>query len=273
MTFANSDPNSYMKYLTAYKNAVSSFLQYRMNLGLLLISHAFSLSGLMYLWIAIYDHGQMVGTYTLEGILFYYILLTILRTIIAEGVGIGFESADQIKDGVVTNYMLKPFSFGLEWFMKMLGKCTVNAVFIVPIVAILLFFFGQNLNLPEPIVWFQFIGMSLIGLVFYFLLYFLAAMGSFWLTTGRNAVFAMMVLGHLLNGSMIPLDLFPEWFMVFNTYSPFQFPIFIPIQAFLGRIESWSTVLLVAGVWILIFIGLITLLWKLGIKKYEAVGR
>jgi ABC-2 type transport system permease protein len=155
----------------------------------------------------------------------------------------------------------------------MLGKCTINALFIVPIIAVLLAIFGKNINLPPTIVWFQFIGMSFIGLIFYFLLYFFAAMGSFWLTTGRNAVFAMMVFSHLLNGSMVPLDLFPDWFMTFNTYSPFQFPIFIPIQAFLGRIDSWTPLLITAAVWIVIFIALIMILWRLGIKKYEAVGR
>lgn len=244
-----------------------------MNLGLLLLSHVVSLTGLTYLWIAIYRTGQTVGTYTLEAILVYYIVLTILRSIISEGVSLGFEASEEINQGVVTNYLLKPFSYPVEQFLKMAGKVTINAAFMVPLAAVLAWFAKDIIQLPTAVSWIQFVGMMLIGMVFYYLIYFISALSSFWLTNGRSAVYAFMLTGSFLNGSLIPLDLFPESLTWLVQYSPFKFLIFVPIQVFLGRIESWTPLLMQAGAWIIILITIIVLLWKLGVRKFEAVGR
>ena len=262
-----------MKYLTVYKNALSSFLQYRMNLGLLVISHMVSLTGLVFLWISIYAAGQTVGSYTLEGILFYYIALTILRTVVAEGVGMAFEISQEINQGIIANYMLKPFSYTFEQFYKFLGKVTINAIFIFPIVAVLVYFFYDFVPFPGTTGWLQFVGMSAIAALFYFLIYYFASLSSFWLVSGRSAVYGMIIISNLLNGSLLPLDLFPLWFQNINNYLPFQYLIFVPIQALLGRIEDWTVILIGCSVWILLLLLLIKATWMSGIKKFEAVGR
>jgi ABC-2 type transport system permease protein len=261
------------KYLTAYKNSISTFFQYRLNLGLLLISHAVSLSGLVYLWIAIYASGQSLGDYTLTSLLVYYIVLTVLRITISNGVGMGFEVSDEINQGVITNYLLKPFSYTLERLAKLLGGATVNIVFISPVVAVLAFLSRETIALPSAIQWLQFIGMSLIGLLFYFLVYYLAALSSFWVHRGGNFIYGTLLVSGLLNGSLLPLDLFPEWYQPISQMLPFQFLIFIPIQTFLGRIADWNTTLITAAAWIAILSLLILVAWKRGIRKFEAVGR
>ncbi len=261
------------KYLTVYKNSLSTYLQYRLNLGLLALSHLVSLSGLAYLWIAVYGSGQTLGNYTLEEIVFYYIVLSVVQVIIAEGVGMGFEVGDDINRGVVANYLLKPFNYSFEQFIKLAGKATINAVFILPMVLIITFTAGQSAHLPPLINWIQFLGMITIGLIFYFLIYYLAALASFWLTYGRSVIFATLVTSNFLNGALMPLDTFPDWFQKINVYSPFKFLVFMPIQAFLGRVHEWKTILLVCTAWIIIFIFAIMFVWRRGIKRYEAVGR
>lgn len=262
-----------MKYLTAYKNSLSAFLQYRLNLGLFAISHAVSLSGLVYLWIAIYASGQSLGEYTLQGILVYYIVLTFLRMTISEGVGMGFQVSEEVNQGTITNYLLKPFSFSMERFMKSLGQGTINMIFVLPPTILIAFFARHATAIPGITVWLQFLGMSIVGLVFYYLVYFLAALSSFWVVRGSNVIYGTIIVSGFLNGSVLPLDLFPEWYRPISELLPFQFLIFIPIQTFLGNITNWLSLLGTAAVWIGIFICLIWLTWKRGIRKFEAVGR
>lgn len=261
------------KYFIVYKNSLSTYLQYRLNLGLLALSHLVSLSGLVYLWIAVYGSGQTLGNYTLEQIIFYYIVLSVVQVIIAEGVGMGFEVSDDINQGVITNYLLKPFNYSFEQFLKLCGKATINAIFILPAVLLLTFLFKQTAELPPFINWLEFIGMMCVGLIFYFLIYYLAALASFWLTYGRSVIFGTLVISNFLNGGLMPLDTFPDWFQKINVYSPFKFLLFMPIQAFLGRIQNWNIILLSCSAWIIIFILIIMFVWRQGIKKYEAVGR
>lgn len=261
------------KYLTVYKNSLSSFLQYRLNLGLLVISHIVSLTGIIYLWIAIYGAGQTIGNYSLQEIIFYYIVLTIVQTIIAEGVGMGFEISEDINKGAITNYLLKPFSYSAEQFCKLLGKGTINAFFMAPIIFILVLVFRHIAHIPPVLIWLEFIGMMALGLVFYFLIYYLGSLASFWLTYGKSAIFGILVISNLLNGALMPLDAFPAWFQHINTYSPFQFLIFLPIQTFLGRVHNWDTIFISALCWIAFFVLAILCVWKLGIRKYESIGR
>jgi len=261
------------KYFTVYKNALSSALQYRLNVGLTVVSHVVTLSGLVFLWFAIYRSGQAVGNYTLEAILMYYLVLTILRLVIANGVGMGFEISEEMRDGVIANYLLKPFSYTFERLMKAFGESTIIAFLIFPVVVVMIALWGHLVELPNFVGWLQFLGMAFIGLIFYFLIYYLSALSSFWMTDGRSTIFAVLVVSGLFNGSMLPLDLFPDWFLAINTYSPFQYLMFLPIQTFLGRVTDWSTVLLIGAAWMMIFSFLIWFVWRSGVKRFESVGR
>ncbi len=261
------------KYRVAFKNRLSSFLQYRLNLGLLIISHLISLSGLVYLWIAIYESGQQLGTYSLSDIVFYYVLLTIVKNIIAEGVGLGFEVAHEINEGMVTNYLLKPFSYSIEQYIKMIGKAVINFLFLLPVLILLILVFGHLVELPNLLGWIQFLGFMFIALCFYFLIYYMGALSSFWLTRGDPVIYGTLVINALLNGSLIPLDLFPAWFQPISSFLPFQFLVFVPIQIFQGRVENPGLLFITGLIWMLILVLLTKFIWKRGIRKYEAVGR
>lgn len=261
------------KYLVAYKNALSSFFQYRLNLGLLLVSHLVSFSGVLYLWTAVYRNGEQVGNYSLTEIILYYVVLMLVLITIANGVGMGFQASEEINQGNVTNYLLKPYSYPLETLAKLFGEATINTLLIAPIV-FLLAWFGKDLApIPSPQLWFSFITALVIGEVFYFLFYFLAALSSFWVTRGRSFVYGMLIINLLLNGSLLPLDLFPKKFQIISHYLPFQFLIYTPIQTLLGRDSLWGELLLIAALWMAIMTLLLRGVWKLGIKKFEAVGR
>lgn len=261
------------KYFTAYKNSLSSFLQYRLNLGLLLISHLVSFTGVFYLWISVYRSGQTLGNYDLKSIILYYIILTIVLITIANGVGMGFQVAQEINEGNIVNYLLKPYSYAGETFMKLLGEGTINTLFVSPAIAIFAAIGSRYIDLPPLFAWLEFLGMLFIGEIFYFLFYFLTALSSFWFERGRNVIYGMIIINLMLNGSLVPLDLFPAGFQKVSAFLPFQFLIFVPVQTLLGRIQNWPHTLLTALVWILIFSTLISITWKAGVKKFEAVGK
>jgi ABC-2 type transport system permease protein len=261
------------KYWITYKNSLAKFLQYRLNLSLLFVSHIVTFSGMFYLWIAIYGAGQKMGNYTLTEIILYYVILTVVQITVANGVGMGFQVCEEINQGNVTNYLLKPYSFVIETLVKLFGEATINILLLSPIVA-LISFLGRNIfPIPPLSHWLLFLGVLLISELFYFFFYFLAALSSFWFVRGRSFIYLMLIVNLFLNGSMIPLDLFPKQFQTLSSFLPFQFLIFTPIQAFLGRITNWPQIILVACVWAIFFGLTLSVVWKKGVRSYEAVGR
>lgn len=261
------------KYWITYKNSLTTFLQYRLNLGLLFISHLVTFSGVFYLWVAVYSSGQKVGSYTLTEIILYYIVLTVVLITVANGAGMGFDISEQINQGNITNYLLKPYSFILESLIKLFGEATINIILITPVIALISYLGRHIFPVPPPQHWLLFVFVLLVSEIFYFLFYFLAALSSFWVVRGRSFIYGMLIINLFLNGSLLPLDLFPQKLQTISHYLPFQFLIFTPVQIFLGRIQNWPQLSLIAALWIVIFTILTLAVWRQGVRKFEAVGR
>ncbi|KKW42848.1 MAG: hypothetical protein UY92_C0003G0054 [Candidatus Magasanikbacteria bacterium GW2011_GWA2_56_11] len=261
------------KYLVAYANGLSSAFQYRLNLGLLFVSHLVSLSGLVYLWLAVYAAGESLPGYSLPEIITYYLVLTALRITIADGIGMGFKVSEDIREGLITHYLLKPFSYSLEQGLLLAAQASINLVFALPPFIILGLFINRFIELPDLGDIAAFALLTLIGLIFYYLVYLLSAFSSFWIEKGSTAIYAMIVVSLLLSGSLLPLDLFPDWFQTASRYAPFQYLMYVPIQGFLGQITDWSRTLAVAAVWIVLLAAAARTVWLRGLKKYEAAGR
>jgi ABC-2 type transport system permease protein len=75
-------------------------------------------------------------------------------------------------------------------------------------------------------------------------------------------------------GSIIPLDLFPEKVSSFLSILPFAFILHHPMQIYLGKYDTNKTLLVFAGglAWCAILYFLAKLIFKLGLKRNEAVG-
>ena len=169
--------------------------------------------------------------------------------------------------------MLNPFSYPLEQLLKLLAQATVNALFVIPILVLLGFIFRSLIALPSFINILPFLVSSLVGLLFYYLIYFLSALSAFWIYKARSVIYGVIIVSGLMNGSVLPLDLFPNWLQTTSLYLPFQYLMFVPIQAYLGRVNNWKQIIMLTLLWIVIFAIAIAGTWRLGIKKFEAVGQ
>lgn len=261
------------KYLVAYQAALSTFLQYRLNLVLYTVGHLVSLSGLAFVWLSVYVNGEKLGSYTLSGILTYYILIAFLRLTISDGVQMGFQVVDDIKDGRITPFLLKPMNYPLLMLADQAGHATINILLVTPITVVAAYIFGLGKFFPSPYNLILFVMSMVVGLLFYYLFYFLSALSSFWMERGSNFIYAIIIASNFLNGSVVPLDVFPNWLQRSSHFMPFQFLMFTPTQIFLGHTENLLSLLPIALIWMLIFVGLIMFVWHLGIKKFESVGQ
>jgi ABC-2 type transport system permease protein len=239
----------------------------------MLISQMISLSGLLVLYISIYATGQQMGNYTLPQILLYYVLVTVFNVTWGDGVGMGFEIADEINQGEVVNYLLKPLRYFWSKFFYFLGNNTINVILISPLIIILGYFGRDYYSLPTLAGWPIFIFFLFTALLIDFLIFFTAALAGFWLHRGQGMLYAVLLIVGLLDGSILPLDLFPDWALNIIHYLPFQFLMFVPIQAFSQRISNVPEMLFLALGWLVVLYLFSMFVWQRGVKKFEAVGR
>lgn len=247
-------------------------MQYRINLALYSIGHVISLTSLYFLWQAIYASGHTLGDYTFTKIISYYLLIALIRLTINEGTSMAFQVTTEIKDGLITPFLVKPFSYPLKQFIEVLAKTTLNLAIVIPLLLISDLVFNFGTYLPHGMAIAYGTAWALLALFLYIAIYFLVAIASFWVDRAESYIYATIVLSNFFNGSLVPLDAFPPWFLNLSNWLPFKYLMFVPIQAFLGRYTHTAWDIGIGLGWLIVLSLIIKIVWTRGLRQYEGQG-
>jgi ABC-2 type transport system permease protein len=256
--------------LATLKNGLQDATAYRLEFIIQVLSSAVVPAAIQsVLWYAMFVLG---GKTEIAGMTYaqmmHYTLTSILFTQIRGGDN-DFELAEMIREGQLSNYLLRPV--GVVEFVYLRG------------VAPKLFVAGLSLGVGMCVGWTMGITpgrlagamlLALIGnVIHYQLSASLAAVAFVW----EEAFGVLMVknmLVSLLSGELLPLYLFPIGIQWLWKDAPFYLYVFGPVQYALG---NWShqKFLMQLGVsclWLAAGYILIRLSWGLGIRRYLSLG-
>lgn len=260
------------KYYLIFKNSLQSGLAYRMNTFAYFFSEAFSLLVMIYLWLSIYSQGNKIGSYTFRGLIIYYIL-TNLISLSLNAQDIARIIGEEIRLGEFVNYLLKPINFQLDKFFYNLGAIAYNfsVYFIIFFIAFVLFFNLTDLNY---LLVFYFLIFTIMAVVINFLIYYIIGISTFYLGFIMGVNFIISNIIFFLSGNLVPLDLLPSAVLKIVNWLPFKYLAFIPISIITGRIATGNLLSLFVGglLWIAILYLISLIIYKQGLKKYEAFG-
>lgn len=225
------------------------------------------------LWGIIFQGRTAVGQFTFHGMLSYYIVSSFLFQLEMSG-GISSEIHDRIRNGTFSKYMVIPV--GIErYFMAMeLGVVLFYLAFDFVAAALWVFVFRIRFVFAADWRVLACAGlMAALGMVFMVQLnYFL---GLLTLKYQGIGTFLMIKnnLAALVTGSIVPLALFPEGVVGVMRLLPFYYVTYLPAMLATGlcRKEAvWG--LAVISCWCLVMQGLISIVWKKYLRKYDGVG-
>ena len=102
----------------------------------------------------------------------------------------------------------------------------------------------------------------------------LLGMVTFW-TTRARALFELYFAAELiLSGRLVPLSLMPDWVQKLAWFFPFRWAFGFSIEALVGNMPA-SDLFIGLGmqlVWILFGVISVSLIWKVAIRRFSAVG-
>lgn len=265
-----------MSHVGTWRRGFSLALQrellYRLNFFLGRIREFVVFGTLIFVYRALPQGG---GGYTQAELLSYVLLGSLLSApLFVYGM---HQMAAEITEGEFTNYLLRPLSYFGYWSARMLAsRLLLGASGLIAVVLLLAFFrhtpfFFQT----NPAAWIQCAFLLFGSLIFVQLLDFLGTAFSFWMPRAHGPRWMITVLVQLLSGAYIPLDLFPA--IIKNTLVnlPFSFILYAPIKVWIHPL-SWFDFFRFAvpqWFWISSTVFLLSLIWKRGVKRYEAYGR
>lgn len=262
------------KYACVFHLSLETAMEYRADFFLSLISTVFPIILQLYLWTAIYSAPAEVNNgYTYEQMILYALLAGLTAKLTASG--FEHEINQDIKDGGLNKYIVRPVNYFLYRLTAFIGGKIPAACILAVIMAVMLSFAGHLIGYQIELI--RVIGyvISLVlAILLNFVIYFTIAMLGFWITEISKMFGTIQIVLLVISGGVFPLDIFGTGIQKLTLYLPFKYTTQFPVDILNGKL-LWPQVLdgfqFQAG-WIVLFLLLSYSLWKAGLKRYVAVG-
>ena len=180
----------------------------------------------------------------------------------------------EIREGLISKYLIRPVSYFWYNFMMFIG---VNSIYYIVYTLLLLLFTiiypGMIFNDISSIIGFL---LSLFLSVYLsYCIYFIMVCFAFWFGEVRSIVVAYNLGMLMISGQYIPIRLFPEEALDIIRWTPIPYLVDFPVSIATGLIidYQWLPIFSYGLIWGMILTVLSLLIYRIGIKGYEAYGQ
>lgn len=268
-------PNALVKYGKAFELGFQTALEYRVNFLISLISAAYPIIIQTFLWTAIFNstHQEVVYGYTYRQMIAYTFLAGLVSRIVRAG--FEYDIMDDVKNGKFSKFLVQPMGYFPYRLSSFLGQKLPHLAIILFILVIVLFclsfFWGVALEAARIA---AFLGTLVLAVGLNFIIFYCICALSFWVVEVGFLFEGFRIVIVLLSGGIFPLEVFGDRFLQVVSLLPFKYTVNYPINVLNGRLSLAQTVegLVMQVIWIILMLLLANLMWRLGGKRYVAVG-
>ncbi|MBI2405525.1 ABC-2 family transporter protein [Candidatus Microgenomates bacterium] len=267
--------NSLRKYYQVFVVSISEMFVWKLNFVLWRVRVVLQILLLYFLWSTVFLQQEVVFGYERAQILTYIISVAFLRSLVLSSRSVG-DVAGDIRDGELTNFLLRPLSYIGWWWARDAADKVLNIAFALVELSLLWFLFQPPLILQSNIVLvLATLAASLLALILYFYFSFLLSMAAFWVAEAWGIRFLAMMTLEFLAGGFFPLDILPSTVFRALQLTPFPYMLFFPAKIYLGQL-GFNEILMGFGVlvlWTVFFMWAVQAVWMRGLRTYGAEGR
>ena len=229
---------------------------------------------LVLMWTAIYSGGGgTIKGFTLNEMI-TYVLIGNLCAVAVRNFLPGFIAKD-ITDGKLSMFLVKPISYVRFIFLHELGRAFLSTVVsLVTQMFIIVFFLDKVVINTDPSYLALIALMVFCAFIIELLLGFLVGTIAFW-TEDVDGIYATLErVKRFFSGGYFPLTLLPATLATASSYLPFQYSFFAPAALYLKKMDLRQGLhgVLIQIVWIALLSGILYIVWKRGLRRYEATG-
>lgn len=261
------------KYFLSLSCGIHEALTYRARVLIWFLQSTAWVVVLPFVWLSIYGDKDTMDGYSQAMMISYFFFIPVIDSLTISHVESQIQN--DIKDGFIVNFTVRPLSYILYQFFVEIGyKCVGIFPPILAMLAIYPFIkkfltvadFSWQLLFLIPIL---FLG-NLIG---FFVASFIG-MIAFWTTRAEWAMHLWWMISGFVGGFIAPLEFFPEKIQNIISYTPFPLLIHTPISIILGNLSTGQILrqIFLGSVWVVV-LGILTFWsYKRGIRKSEGIG-
>jgi ABC-2 type transport system permease protein len=188
----------------------------------------------------------------------------------ATGSWINWSIGNDIRTGKISKYLMSTTNFFNLFFVVSFAKPLFESLIILAITSIIgTLFFGLKLSLELILICIPFV---LIGSFINYSFNCLSGFIAFWEENFNSFINTFQGIIPVFSGGFIPLIALP--FYEYLKFNPFAYFVHIPTQIYLGKYSITEIIYTFLGgiAWCVVLWLLARVIFKLGLKKNEAVG-
>lgn len=262
------------KYWLIAKNELQRQFTHRANIIAYGFGNIAELLILVVIWTAVFKNVDMIRGYTQVEMISYVIFAWFFAYLTTN---YSFEQniSQDIFLGTLSNFLVKPLSYVKYVITVGLGRIIIALLVVLFSGFLVMYFFQQGLLLTPKIENVLLLTAMLVVTFFInLMLAIIIGFIAFWTTEISGIQYSIKMSIKLLSGVYFPINLLPAFLAKISLISPFAYTIYIPVQLYLGKISFAEGLqgLAIEILWLVILYGIIKVVWRLGIRRYESVG-
>ena len=214
----------------------------------------------------------VVGSHRIAGLslsdTIWYLVMT--ETVMLSKIRFAGKIAEEVRDGSLAYTVGRPYSYLLYHFFYGIGDTLLRLAINFMAGSILVTLLVGPMpatNLPALLV------VVMLAIILDFCINGLIGLLAFFTEDVESFVLIYNKALFILGGMMIPLDFFPTWLRDLSLALPFNLAIYAPARLFVQFNGSrWANVVALQMIWIVVFMLLLGLMFRWGMRRVSING-
>ncbi|HHX64646.1 MAG TPA: hypothetical protein GX702_07150 [Chloroflexi bacterium] len=224
----------------------------------------------LFVWSTAAGDGS-IGGMTQDAFVVYYLVLIVVNQLTYSQNN--WTVGDVIRSGGMNARLLRPISPFFQTLADEVAGKVVYMTFVLPVTLLL------ALILRPQVQWTwadaaNFVPALLMAWALRFFWGYWLALLAFWATRANALLAVQDSLVFLLAGQVAPVQMLPGALRAAATVLPFRYMLGFPVEVLNGTLSpaQVATGFIIQVAWLLVSVALYAVLWRLGLRRYTAVG-
>lgn len=227
---------------------------------------------LCFIWFTIFKtiQSDTINGFSLWEMIMYYFVYSIITHITIYYRALPYTIWREITEGDLSKFICRPISYIKYHFFYGLGYTYYSSIICIPVTLLIALLFLHSINSVVSVLLFLISVTN--GVIITFFLYANIGFLTFWTESIFGYRDLFIHLATIISGGIIPLSFMPQFFQKASAFLPFRYAIYEPIQILFANYSTKDSLFAISMqiVMILVLNCVTNLVWKLGLKKYEA---
>lgn len=221
------------------------------------------------IWKNIYSDKVAIEGFTIA-MMMWYLLMT--ESIVTSASPLVREVNKEIQSGDIAYQLNKPYNYVFYNLSKSLSNRIIGFSLTFIIGAILIYLMVGGISFSLIALPFLIVAV-LLALILDFFMMMSIALLAFWFEDTNSFRWIYDKILFTIGGMLVPLEIFPKWLASISNVLPFSFVAYHPAKLFVNfDMANFLRVIGIQLVYIILFFGIATLLYKIGARRLNING-